>query len=63
MTNDHPCPLRIQPYLLRKYDWGMMTRGISTFSNSVWIQIESIEVYFGLRTPYQRWENQLNHRR
>ena len=27
----------IQPYLIRKYDWGMMTRELSTFSDSVWI--------------------------
>ena len=32
--------LWIQPYLLRKYHWGMMTRGLSTFSDSVWIHRE-----------------------
>ena len=29
--------LWIQPYILRKYDWGMVFQGLSSFSDSVWI--------------------------
>ena len=29
----------------RKWDWGMMTRGLSTFSDSVWIHRVYIYMY------------------
>ena len=38
----HPWSLWIQPYLLRKYDWGMMTRGWAVPSQWPWIHRGSL---------------------
>ena len=45
--------LWIQPYLPRKYDWGMMIGGVSrTFLNSVWIHRVYIYIYLMVHPTY-----------